>query len=397
MAKAVYVGVGSKAHKMKKAYIGIGGKARKVKKMYIGVGGKARLCYSAEADKFGTATPLSKYRSVLAGTTVGGYALFGGGGYDSDARKGEAIMDAYNASLTRTTAASLSVARQGLTAITLGNHALFVGGRSGDTSFGTVDVYDASLTRTTATELSVDRYDSAAAVVGSYALFAGGRRKQNSLFVFAKDAVDAYNTSLTRTTATPLPSNVYACAGGTVGGYAVFSGGSSMNSDSTLVEAIGSMAMVCVYDSSLTSSQAASLSCPRAVHSAATIGNHLLFAGGYNRTTGKYLSTVESYDASLTRSTAVELSSAKNGLASATVGEYAMFAGGYKGNSDAAYVATVDAYNTALTKTTMPDLSVGRHGLASAVIGDYALFAGGISKISSTTDKYQDVVDVYSA
>ena len=37
-------------------------------------------------------------------------SLFGGGGYDSDARKGEAIMDAYNASLTRTTAASLSVA-----------------------------------------------------------------------------------------------------------------------------------------------------------------------------------------------------------------------------------------------------------------------------------------------
>ena len=397
MAKAVYVGVGSKARKMKKAYIGIGGKARKVKKMYIGVGGKARLCYSAEADKFGTATPLSKYRSILAGTTVGGYALFGGGGYDSDGRKGEAIMDAYNASLTRTTAASLSVARQGLTAITLGNHALFVGGRSGDTSFGTVDVYDASLTRTTATELSVDRYDSAAAVVGSYALFAGGRRKQGSLFVFAKDSVDAYNTSLTRTTATPMPSNVYACAGGTVGGYAVFSGGSDMNSDSTLVETIGAMGIVCAYDSSLTSSKAAPLSYPRAVHSAATIGNHLLFAGGYNSRTGKYLSTVESYDASLTRSTAVELSSAKTALASATVGEYAMFAGGYKGNSDAAYVATVDAYNTALTKTTMPDLSVGRHGLASAVIGDYALFAGGISKISSTIDQYQDVVDVYSA
>lgn len=70
MAKAVYVGVGSKARKMKKAYIGIGGTARKVKKMYIGVGGKARLCYSAEADKFGTATPLSKYRIFLAGTTV---------------------------------------------------------------------------------------------------------------------------------------------------------------------------------------------------------------------------------------------------------------------------------------------------------------------------------------
>ena len=397
MAKAVYVGVDSKARKMKKAYIGIGGTARKVKKMYIGVGGKARLCYSAEADKFGTATPLSKYRSLLAGTTVGGYALFGGGGYDSDGRKGEAIMDAYNASLTRTTAASLSVARQGLTAITLGNHALFVGGRSGDTSFGTVDVYDASLTRTTATELSIARYDSAAAVVGSYALFAGGRGRGIFGGGWAQSAVDAYNTSLTRTTATPLDDDVWACAGGSVGGYAVFGGGCDMNTDTSHTEPIGGTGIVRTYDSSLTSSKAASLSCKRTGHSAATIGNHLLFAGGYNSGTGKYLSTVESYDASLTRSTAVELSSAKIDLASATVGEYAMFAGGYKGDSDAAYVATVDAYNTALTKTTMPDLSVGRHGLASAVIGDYALFAGGISKISSTIDQYQDVVDVYSA
>lgn len=195
-------------------------------------------------------------------------------------------MDAYNASLTRTTAASLSVARQGLTAITLGNHALFVGGRSGNTSFGTVDVYDASLTRTTATELSIARYDSAAAVVDSYALFAGGRRN-NGLFTMSQSAVDAYNTSLTRTTATPLPRVTYACAGGTVGGYAVFSGGSYMNTVSTLIETtLGSINMVCAYDSSLTSSNAAPLSYTRAVHSAATIGNHLLFAGGYNSTTG---------------------------------------------------------------------------------------------------------------
>ena len=99
MAKAVYVGVGSKAHKMKKAYIGIGGKARKVKKMYIGVGGKARLCYSAEADKFGMAASLSKARSLLAGTTVGGYALFGGGisKISSTIDKYQDVVDVYSA------------------------------------------------------------------------------------------------------------------------------------------------------------------------------------------------------------------------------------------------------------------------------------------------------------
>ena len=98
MAKAVYVGVGSKAHKMKKAYIGIGGKARKVKKMYIGVGGKARLCYSAELEKVGMATALSTTRYDMRAATVGKYALFAGG-YISKSSFGYSVsssVDAYN-------------------------------------------------------------------------------------------------------------------------------------------------------------------------------------------------------------------------------------------------------------------------------------------------------------
>ena len=68
MAKAVYVGVGSKARKMKKAYIGIGGKARKVKKMYIGdSSGKARLCYSAELEKVGMAHKADAWPITLSG------------------------------------------------------------------------------------------------------------------------------------------------------------------------------------------------------------------------------------------------------------------------------------------------------------------------------------------
>lgn len=46
MAKNIYVGVGSKARKIKQLYVGVGGKARKVKKVYVGVGGKARLVYA---------------------------------------------------------------------------------------------------------------------------------------------------------------------------------------------------------------------------------------------------------------------------------------------------------------------------------------------------------------
>ena len=50
MAKGLHLGVGEKAHKVKKMYIGIAGKARKVKKAYIGVGGVARLFYSSGAE-----------------------------------------------------------------------------------------------------------------------------------------------------------------------------------------------------------------------------------------------------------------------------------------------------------------------------------------------------------
>ena len=86
-----------------------------------------------------TATPLSEARYALAATTVGNYALFGGGGNNS-------TVDAYDTSLTRTTATPLSEARYELTATSVGNYALFGGGLSGDGDIltATVDAYTVS-------------------------------------------------------------------------------------------------------------------------------------------------------------------------------------------------------------------------------------------------------------
>ena len=48
MAKSAYIGVSSKAKKVKKIYVGVGGKAKKVKKAYIGdANGKAKLFFSS--------------------------------------------------------------------------------------------------------------------------------------------------------------------------------------------------------------------------------------------------------------------------------------------------------------------------------------------------------------
>ena len=57
----------------------------------------------------------------MRGTTVGSYALFGSG-------TSSAVVDAYNTSLTRTTATSLSAARAALAATAVGDYALFGGG-----------------------------------------------------------------------------------------------------------------------------------------------------------------------------------------------------------------------------------------------------------------------------
>ena len=125
MTKAAYIGVDGKARKIKNGYVGVNGRARKIKKAYVGVGGVARPCWGGgELSYYGTITPLSQARASLAATTVGGYALFGGG---SDSGR-TSVVDAYNSALTRSTPTGLSQAREYLAATTVGDYALFGGG-----------------------------------------------------------------------------------------------------------------------------------------------------------------------------------------------------------------------------------------------------------------------------
>ena len=134
--------------------------------------------------KVTNSTALSRARGNLAATTVGNYALFGGGnsiGSRSD-------IDAYDSDLTRSTPTALSQARNGLAATTVGNYALFGGGYV-DGYSAVVDAYDQNLTRSTPTELSQARAGLAATSVGNYALFGGG---SNDSYLDVVDAYDPY-------------------------------------------------------------------------------------------------------------------------------------------------------------------------------------------------------------
>lgn len=130
MTKACYVGVDGVAKKVKKIYTGVDDVARKVKKGYIGVGGIARPFFSGEKklEYYGTATDLSVGRRELVATSVGNYALFGGG-YSSNGPSNK--VDAYNASLTRSTPTVLDLHRYSLAATSVGGYALFGGGYGG--------------------------------------------------------------------------------------------------------------------------------------------------------------------------------------------------------------------------------------------------------------------------
>ena len=377
MAKAIYVGVDSKARKMKKAYIGIGGTARKVKKMYIGdSSGKARLCYSAELDRHGMAAALSVARYDVRTATVGNYALFAGGlkpGLFS-----VKTVDAYNTSLTKSTPAEMTWERGYHASAAIEGYALFAGGEqrttSGSQFLWSTDVYNASLTLSRAPDLSDPGgvLNMGAAVVGNYALFAGGMADGRGN---ASVKVNVYDTSLTHTMATNLNGKPREYVrGASVGNYALFAGGKDTYYGYYNVDA---------YDASLTRTAAPYLTRADNRDAAATVGNYAVFVGG--------TVSADIYDASLTRTAAAILSTERTGLAATTVGNYAIFSGG----------GVADFCDASLTRSSI-DTSMTGYNMGAATIGDYALFAGGYSGGSdkayddSRVTAY-DSVEVYTA
>jgi hypothetical protein len=109
--------------------------------------------------------------------------------------------------------------------------------------------------------------------------------------------------------------------------------------NSSLFIRYGVMAQIVVdaYDTSLTRSTPTALSTARRYLAATTVGDYALFGGG---NASSYSSVVDAYDTSLTRSTPTALSEARRWLAATTVGDYALFGGGFTG----LYSSVVDAY-----------------------------------------------------
>lgn len=150
----------------------------------------------------------ASYTAIIASESFNGNAIFAGGNLRSGGGYTTAVYR-YDSSLSYSSMSSLSLARDGIHSAANNDYVLFAGGRSttGTVSdrypYNTVDAYNSSLTKVSVTPLSVARHSNLSngsgggVSVGEFLLFAGGMDSR---------AADAYNASLTRTTVTSLPS-----------------------------------------------------------------------------------------------------------------------------------------------------------------------------------------------
>jgi N-acetylneuraminic acid mutarotase len=132
----------------------------------------------------------------------------------------------------------------------------------------------------------------------------------------------------------------------------------------------------------------------------ASVGNKILFAGGYtgsSATGWQYFSRVDIFDVSLNQWTSAELSQARLGMTTAVLGNKVFFAGGVVGAG--IYTSRVDIYDAATNTWSTSELSSGGVEITGAAAADKVLFAGGIRgffNYSKTVDIYNNTTNTWS-
>lgn len=371
MAKKAYIGVNGVARKIKKGYVGVNGVARKIKKAYIGIGGVARPCWSSGGlSYYGKITDLSVKRYRLAATSVGKYALFGGGSLVSTVSK-TATVDAYDSSLTLKSAPNLSQARDTLTATTASDTglAVFAGGDAGSACVDILEVYTNSLTKLNPVDtLSESKNNLTSTSLTGIVLFAGGR---DSVTLKEYGTVDAFNSSFTKQTVYyDLSTPRYNLSSTSVDDRYVFFGAGYECYDGTNHRYSN---RIDVYNKSLVRYTTLYLSTARERPAATTIGDYAFFVGGDQ---GQPVDTVDVYDKSLTNIASVDpLIMARDELAATTIEQYAIFGAGAISGFDSS-TGYFDIYDTSLTHTSQTVSSCYLNYAVATTIGNYAIFAG---------------------
>ncbi|MEJ7588787.1 MAG: hypothetical protein WKI04_14620 [Ferruginibacter sp.] len=129
-----------------------------------------------------------------------------------------------------------------------------------------------------------------------------------------------------------------------------------------------------MYNLSTNTWSTARLSEIRAGITVATVGNKILYAGGFGN--GSSSSRVDIYDAAANTWSTAELSMARSQMTTAVAGNKAFFAG-WEYN---AFTNRVDIYDASTNMWSTAELSGARTGMSAIAAGNKVFFAGGYRK-----------------
>ncbi len=241
------------------------------------------------------------------------------------------------------------------------------------------------ITRTASYELNIGRSNMATTKLKDYVLFGGGMRYNESIDVEeASNIVDIFqhtgNGQFKQSTA-PLSVARSNLAAATVGDYALFGGGKSVEGNSDVVD------VFILKNGKFLRTEKLRLSVKRHDISATSLGNYILFAGGLEN--GDIVSNVVDIfkleeDGTFSHTT-TKLQVGRRRLAAASIGNYAFFGFGLINSGTAGRFETTDKIsvfelvdNNIVWKQEFLASFVYERGSATAVVvHNKVLFAGG--------------------
>ena len=379
-----------------------------------------------------TAT-LSQARVFLTSTNVGPLALFAGGYRNLTGESSR--VDLYDSLANFWSTGSLSYARHFISAASSGCKAIFAGGFNGYSNSTVIDIYDTlRKSWSSISALSIARFKLTSITVGNLAIFAGGIDSSGSESpvieyfnaVCSPEMVILNGRCLCPPGTFQSSDSCILCSGST---YSIYPGsdacafyppnnvslgsgfkltviatlfaGSGVKDLGLVAGGITSTGCVGNVDilnitSGVWTKYNNSLSIPRYALTATTVGNLVLFAGGFNGYT--WFDRVDIFNSLTSTWSTSSLSISRAFFASASVRNLAFFAGGVYNTTSTSGISinTIDIYNSTANFWTIHSdgLSLARGYLSATSTDLKVIFAGG-QRTTSSSALSSNVVDIY--
>ncbi len=235
------------------------------------------------ANNSWTTANLSAPRAYIAAASSGNRILYAGGAHQMMGVD-YSTVDIYDTVTAAWTSSNLSVSRYAIAAAGAASKIVFAGGKNTAASvFNTVDIYDVSSGTWTTAILSQARSNAAAVAAGTKIYIAGGYTAAGT----SSKVVDIYDVSTNTWTIDSLSVARGNICAATVGTQAFFAAGSDLSGNTVYGD-------VDVFNSTNGAKQTLTLTTPRSLSAATSLGNKFMIGGGVSAS-GTPVSSIEIY------------------------------------------------------------------------------------------------------